>query len=171
MSESLMFAHVKHACPVTSSMHHSIRRTIERMKQTQFSDRGARIDYAIRSSGHTAASVAKLIAVSRSAVSQWIAGTTKDIKNDHLFALEDITGFSARWIATGQGPQRTARNQAAQLLDEAPPEIVQQTLDFLGYKISTSQALMTQEQTARYLKWIDRIGKDMQDRKTNDNED
>ena len=35
-------------------------------------------------------------------------GPTKNLKGEFLFALADLTGFEARWIATGKLPERTA---------------------------------------------------------------
>lgn len=140
------------------------------MPQVDLTERCSRIAYAISAAGLDQAAVARLIGVKKSAVNQWVSGKTKDLKNDYLFALEDVTGFSARWIATGEGPQRTARSQVARLLEEAPQEIVQQTLDFMGYKITTSTAVLSQEKTARYLKWIDTIGKDLQNRRESDSQ-
>ncbi len=35
----------------------------------------------------------------------WMDGTTKTIKAENIFKLADLTGFSARWLATGDGPQ------------------------------------------------------------------
>lgn len=56
--------------------------------------------------GASAATLAAAIGCSSSAISQWIAGTTTNIKLDLLFKLADETQFEARWIATGEGPQR-----------------------------------------------------------------
>lgn len=62
-----------------------------------------RVTRAITKSGHTASSAAKKLDVSPEAVLQWMSGATKNIRPTNLFALSDITGFSARWIATGEG--------------------------------------------------------------------
>jgi transcriptional regulator with XRE-family HTH domain len=42
--------------------------------------------------------------VSAQAVQQWISGHTKNIRFDPLFRLSRGTGYSAEWIATGEGP-------------------------------------------------------------------
>ncbi len=62
-----------------------------------------RVAHAIKVSGHTPSSVARAIGCTPAAVLQWISGSTKNIKNEYLFALADATGFEPRWIATGQG--------------------------------------------------------------------
>ena len=65
-----------------------------------------RVKYAIHESEQTPSSVARKIGCTPAAVLQWISGDTKNIKNDLLFALADATGFEARWIGTGEGPER-----------------------------------------------------------------
>lgn len=52
------------------------------------------------------AQLAALIGLSRSAVSQIEDGTTKSISLTTAFKLQDHTGFSARYIALGEGPKR-----------------------------------------------------------------
>lgn len=66
-------------------------------------ERPERIAAAIRQAGMTKSAVAQAVGVSPAAVTQWINGGTKDIKNENLFALATITGVSARWLATGEG--------------------------------------------------------------------
>ena len=66
-----------------------------------------RVAHAIKVSGHTPSSVARAIGCTPAAVLQWISGSTKNIKNEYLFALADATGFEPRWIATGQGRERS----------------------------------------------------------------
>lgn len=43
--------------------------------------------------------------VSPTAITYWERGDTKNLRNEHLFALEKCTGYSARWIVTGKGPK------------------------------------------------------------------
>jgi transcriptional regulator with XRE-family HTH domain len=74
--------------------------------------RGERIAHAIRESGNSPAAMSRLIGCTSAAIYQWVKGDTKDIKNDFLFKLADATGFEARWIATGEGPQRLAVDEA-----------------------------------------------------------
>ena len=64
-----------------------------------------RVIKAIEASGHNASSIARQIGCSPEAVLQWMSGSTKNIKNEFLFALADITKFNARWLATGDGPE------------------------------------------------------------------
>lgn len=67
-----------------------------------------RVTRAIRESGHSATSAAKAIGCTPEAVLQWMNGPTKNLKGEFLFALADLTGFEARWIATGEKPEKTA---------------------------------------------------------------
>jgi len=67
-----------------------------------------RVTKAIRESGHSATSAAKAIGCTPEAVLQWMNGPTKNLKGEFLFSLADLTGFEARWIATGELPERTA---------------------------------------------------------------
>ncbi len=64
-----------------------------------------RVTKAIQTSGHSASSIARQLGCSPEAVLQWMSGATKNIKNEFLFALADITKFNARWIGTGDGPE------------------------------------------------------------------
>lgn len=64
---------------------------------------GGRVGYALEKSGHTPSSAAAKINCKPQAIYQWIHGPTKNIKNDLIFKLADITGFEARWITIGKG--------------------------------------------------------------------
>ena len=52
--------------------------------------------------------IAKVCGVTQQAVYAWMRGDVKNLRNENLFALADQTGFEARWIATGETPERTA---------------------------------------------------------------
>jgi transcriptional regulator with XRE-family HTH domain len=71
-----------------------------------FATLAERVQHILDETGYSAAQIAKGIGCSREAVLQWANGATKNIKNELLFALADFTGFEARWIATGKGPER-----------------------------------------------------------------
>lgn len=65
---------------------------------------GGRVEFALARSRHTPSSAAHAIGCKPQAISQWISGSTKNIKNELIFKFADVTGFEARWIATGEGP-------------------------------------------------------------------
>jgi len=122
------------------SILYSLAYSILEMTATEFdlSTQGGRIAFALHSAGHDSPSAAKELGCSRPAIDQWISGATKNLKSEFLFALEDLTGFSARWIALGKGP-RTA-HQRSQSIDDiissAPDQIGAETIDFLEYKLA-----------------------------------
>ncbi len=70
--------------------------------------KGDRVRYALDKSGHTPSSAAKTIGCKPQAIFQWISGATDNIKNELLYRLADLTGFEARWIALGEGPEQAA---------------------------------------------------------------
>jgi SOS-response transcriptional repressor LexA len=51
--------------------------------------------------------------VSKAAVSQWENGDTKNLRPANLFAIQNFTGYSAEWIATGAGNARVKGNRKA----------------------------------------------------------
>lgn len=67
-----------------------------------------RIQRAIKISGVKGKDVAAACEVTPGAVSQWMAGSIKNLKFASLYALSDITGFSDRWIAMEEGPERNS---------------------------------------------------------------
>ena len=64
-----------------------------------------RIKEARETAQLTKSQLARALGLSRASVSAWETGAVKNLKNEHLFKLSKITGFSARWLATGQGPK------------------------------------------------------------------
>lgn len=69
-------------------------------------DLAERITRAIKESGRDVRDIAKACNTSSQAIYVWMRGGVKDLRNANLFTLSDITGFEARWIATGEGPER-----------------------------------------------------------------
>ena len=64
-----------------------------------------RIKEARESAKLSKSELARAMGLSRASISAWETGAVKNLKNEHLFNLSRITGFSARWLATGQGPK------------------------------------------------------------------
>lgn len=58
---------------------------------------------AYKDKGRSVKDLADNIGVEASAIYQWLDGSTKNIKNETLFALSKETGFAAEYIATGKG--------------------------------------------------------------------
>lgn len=44
--------------------------------------------------------------VTEQAIGKWISGATKNIKSEYFFAIEDLTGYSARWLVEGKLPKK-----------------------------------------------------------------
>ncbi len=98
----------------TSSMGSSILTcdplTLRSMNTPDIETKGGRIEYAITQAGYNPNSIAAELHISASAIYQWIDGTTKNIKEDLLWKLADLTGFEARWLSQGTGPMRIDRS-------------------------------------------------------------
>lgn len=71
--------------------------------------KSGRIAYVLEATGHTPSSMARLLGCAPAAVYQWLNGSTKNLKEVFLWRLADITGFEARWISLGEGPQHKYR--------------------------------------------------------------
>lgn len=68
-----------------------------------------RIKEILDAKGWTLQHFGDLIGVSKGAVSHWINGDVSNLKNEHLFRIEDTTGYSARWISCGKGPKKVPK--------------------------------------------------------------
>lgn len=73
-------------------------------------ERHERIARAIAVSGKRKNEIATECGVRPSAVTQWTDGTSKSLKPENLYALAKATGFSAQWIAIGEGPEKIESN-------------------------------------------------------------
>ncbi|CUA97816.1 hypothetical protein GL58_18675 [Comamonas testosteroni] len=63
---------------------------------------------ALIDAGFTRTEIAKAAKKSQSAVTQWLSGDTKELKSDSAAGIQAVTGFSAVWLATGNGPRLAA---------------------------------------------------------------
>lgn len=70
----------------------------------------------MESAGLNQPELARRIGISKQAVSAIISGSTKQPNPVNLFEIADATGFEARWLATGKGPQ-TKEEVARERLD------------------------------------------------------
>lgn len=70
-----------------------------------------RIAYAIEESGVSRQQIATACNISPQAVGLWINGPTKNLRNEHLFVLAEVTGYHAKWIATGKGQQKPSQHK------------------------------------------------------------
>lgn len=56
--------------------------------------------------GVTRSDLARACGVKPASVSQWISGSTKSIRQDHLVKAADFLGVNIRWLAVGEGPKK-----------------------------------------------------------------
>ena len=56
--------------------------------------------------GITRSDLARACGVKPASVSQWISGSTKSIRQDHLVKAADFLGVNIRWLAVGEGPKK-----------------------------------------------------------------
>lgn len=104
---------------------------------------GDRVAEVLEETGLNQSGLAKLCGISRSAVNQWIAGTSNP-KPEHVFSVADNTRYSARWLATGRGPKkeggRPMTSEALALWDKynVAPQDIRQAIDLLLGKPDTA---------------------------------
>ncbi|WP_328186984.1 XRE family transcriptional regulator [Marinobacter sp. OP 3.4] len=104
-------------------------------------DMSERITEARESVGLNKSELARRLGVSRASVTAWETGAVNNLKHDHLFELSKITGFSAKWLATGEGEKKrkTASTTVAYLpglrnsKDAGSSEQKNHELEFLGH--------------------------------------
>lgn len=65
-----------------------------------------RVREAIETSKKSKADIARACEVTNAAVTHWISGGTKSMKADTALALEEATGYRARWILYGKGTKK-----------------------------------------------------------------
>lgn len=69
---------------------------------------GGRVEFSLDESGLNPNQAAKKMDCTPQAIYMLIGGASKTISSELAFSLADLTGFEARWIVTGKGPQRSA---------------------------------------------------------------
>lgn len=115
---------VKHALFFFASILYATNPSMQHMEEEFDLKRlGGRVAYALAKAGISVAHAARELEITRPAIDQWIDGRTLNIKNELLFKLADITGHSARWIATGTGPRidRYSNSKTQALLNAFEP--------------------------------------------------
>ncbi|MDH1700300.1 LexA family protein [Comamonas terrigena] len=80
-----------------------------------------RIAKLMAETGKTVGEIASIAGVSSSAVTQWKDGPTKSLKTAPATKLAAATGFSAMWIATGSGPEKSGIRPFDVNVKPAPP--------------------------------------------------
>jgi SOS-response transcriptional repressor LexA len=75
-------------------------------------ERYERIAKAIAASGKRKSEIAAACGVSASAVTQWVSGESKSMKPENIYALAKATGFQAKWLAIGEGPEKDLASES-----------------------------------------------------------
>lgn len=83
-----------------------------------------RVREAVKGSGKPQAALAREMGVSQSAIAQWMSGNVKSLRAESASALEAATGYSARWIVTGKGPQHIANVESLYFGTAAPVPLI-----------------------------------------------
>lgn len=85
---------------------------------TEAKDNGLaeRVTWAFEQSGHTQASLAREIGISKGAIGQWATGKTDHIRPVHLFDAARALRVEPEWLGNGKGP-RTRLERAAPDVD------------------------------------------------------
>ncbi len=96
--------------------------------------------------------------MSPSAYTQWINGTTKSYDAEKMLRVAEYLRVHVHWLMFGIGPMEDGEvaQAAIDLVNEAPAEIVNETLSFMSYNLSRS-LVGDSAKLGRYLKMIDKI--------------
>lgn len=62
-----------------------------------------RIEEIMKAKGLNQAQLARALKVERSAVNQWLDGSTKTLRGDIVLSLSELSGYTPRWIESGKG--------------------------------------------------------------------
>jgi transcriptional regulator with XRE-family HTH domain len=87
-----------------------------------------RLSHIIKEMGINYTRLGDLAGVSRQSARAWCLGQTKDLRMEHLFRLQDRTNYSARWIATGEGPEKVYK------IDTLTPDEVEIVMAYRAQK-------------------------------------
>lgn len=93
-----------------------------------------------------------------SAYTQWINGTTKSYDAEKMLLVAEYLGVRVPWLLFGTGPMADGEIEraAAELVQGAPADVVNESLNFMSYHLSRSIA-DDPAKLGRYLKMIDDI--------------
>lgn len=108
---------------------------------------GERIARAITEANLNSRTVSARCGVSVQAVYAWQRGDINNLRAEHLFSLSDLTGFNARWIATGEGPQISSYStryigQVVRIM-ESLPDVVQAEASAAVERVASFAAALT----------------------------
>lgn len=71
--------------------------------EIMFAVASERLQYIVDQLGIDYTTLGRYAGVSKQAARKWCTGESKGLNMKNLFKIEAMTGYSARWIATGEG--------------------------------------------------------------------
>lgn len=121
-------------------------------------DVAARLELARQAKGVPKQAVAKAAGMTPSTYTQWINATTSTYDAEKMFLTARFLEVRLAWLLFGEMPMRISGQvaAAAELVEKAPAEIVNETLNFMGYHLNRSLA-DDPVTLGHYLKMIDAI--------------
>ena len=95
-----------------------------------------RINEVVREDGRPAVEIARDAGISKQTLNDWLKYRTKNPQNEHLLNFADALRLELRWLISGKGPKRVARDppevlRAADLLREMPEGQRHHLVEFL----------------------------------------
>jgi transcriptional regulator with XRE-family HTH domain len=121
-------------------------------------DVAVRLEVARKARGVAKQAVAKAAGMTPSNYTQWITASTVTYDAEKMYLTARFLGVRMAWLLFGElpmniNPQAAA---AAALVEDAPPEVVNETLNFMSYQLNRSMA-DDPVTLGNYLKMIDSI--------------
>ena len=102
---------------------------------------GKRIEAMLKETGEKPADLSKAIGVSKSAISFWISGETKEIKGTNLYTASEHFGVMTDWLSKGEGQKYQNGHKLRKEIREAKE---------ISYCIPTSKPESPDELVSRY---------------------
>jgi len=102
--------------------------------------------------------------VTAPAMHKWVQGTG-EITEPNIRAFCEAYGVSPAWVRYGVGERSANAAPRTGLIESLPKEVRGEAIDFIGYLLERKQPLMAREQLGRYVTMIERIQKDMDEKR------
>ena len=102
------------------------------------------------------------VQISAQSIYEWLKGS--EVKEDNLEQLAAEYGTTCAWLRYGAGDARAPSDVATeggQLMERLPDEVRQETLDFIGYKLSRPDVQIAEETRASYLRFTEAVRADL----------
>jgi len=102
--------------------------------------------------------------VSAPALHKWVKGCG-EITEPNIRAFCEAYGVSPAWLRYGVGTRNGSAAAPSGLVESLPKDVRAEAVDFIGYLVERKQTLMAREQVGRYMTMIDRIKRDMDEKR------